>query len=173
MQLLKKTRKYGFGFLAGIVFAMVCFVAVNAVSDRFSSSEYCGSSCHEMNAAYSSWELSAHYANDAGVAAQCIDCHLPPKEKFFRHMAAKSYAGLKDTIKHHFGGEYDRIKMRRMVVKNMPNERCLKCHSSLMVKPPSSGAALAHRVVLNPPEDFKPKCVDCHGGLHEHTKKLF
>jgi len=35
-------------FLAGVIFAMLCFVALNAAMVPVSTSEYCGSKCHEM-----------------------------------------------------------------------------------------------------------------------------
>lgn len=126
-----------------------------------------------MRSAYQSWELSAHYANDSGVVAQCVDCHLPPKENYFRHITAKAYAGMKDIYKYHFGGEYDAEKMRNEVLEKMPNERCLNCHSNLLGKPGSSAARLAHQAVLNSEEDLKARCVECHQQLHEREKKVF
>ena len=46
-----------------------------------------------MNAAYLSWELSPHGANAHGVRVECIDCHLPPKDKYFAHITAKARDG--------------------------------------------------------------------------------
>jgi cytochrome c-type protein NapC/trimethylamine-N-oxide reductase cytochrome c-type subunit TorC len=126
-----------------------------------------------MNAAYRSWELSGHGANISGVVAQCIDCHLPPRDKFFTHFAAKVCVGVKDVYKHHFGGEYDSGKMRNKVLEEMANERCLKCHSNLLAKPRSSAARLAHQPVLSPKDDHKPRCVECHEQLHERERKVF
>ncbi|HUT31242.1 MAG TPA: NapC/NirT family cytochrome c [Sedimentisphaerales bacterium] len=166
-------RKYLAAFVAGLAFAIGCFLAVNAVARRFSTAEYCGGNCHQMRYAYRSWELSPHYANDSGVVAQCVDCHLPPKEEYFRHMTAKAYAGIKDIYKYHFGGEYDSEKMRSKVLEEMPNQRCLNCHSNLLAKPRSSATRLAHQTVLNPKEDLKPRCVECHEQLHEREKKVF
>jgi cytochrome c nitrite reductase small subunit len=172
-KLVRAVRKYSVGFSVGLLFAMLCFLAINTVAERFSTSEYCGGNCHQMKSAYQSWEPSAHYANDSGVVAQCVDCHLPAKEKYFRHMAAKTYAGIKDVYKYHFGGEYDPEKMRNKVLAAMPNERCLNCHSNLLAKPRSSAARLAHQTVLNPEEDVKPRCVECHEQLHERERKVF
>jgi cytochrome c nitrite reductase small subunit len=166
-------KKYLAAPAVGVVFAIGCFLTINAVSHHFSTAEYCGGNCHQMKSAYRSWELSAHYANDSGVVAQCVDCHLPAKEKYFRHMAAKTYAGIKDVYKYHFGGEYDPEKMRNKVLEAMPNERCLNCHSNLLTKPRSSAARLAHQTVLNPEEDVKPRCVECHEKLHERERKVF
>ncbi|MHC4912604.1 MAG: cytochrome c3 family protein [Planctomycetota bacterium] len=166
-------KRYWFAFLAGFAFAIVCFLVVNAIAKPFSTSQYCGSKCHEMNASYRSWELSSHHANHAGVVAQCIDCHLPPKDKFFTHLIVKAYAGAKDIYKHHFAGNYDSEKIRKKVLDNMPNGRCLKCHSSLLAKPGSSASRIAHQATLNPTEDLKPRCVECHQQLHERERKVF
>jgi nitrate/TMAO reductase-like tetraheme cytochrome c subunit len=166
-------RKHWLAFSVGFAFAIVCFLVIGAVAEPFSAPAYCGSKCHEMADAYSSWELSAHYANDKGLVAECIDCHLPSKDKFFTHMTVKGFAGLKDTVKHHFGGEYDGRKMRRKVLEEMPNSRCLKCHAGLGTKPASAAAMLAHQNVLNRTEESKSRCVECHDRLHERQSKIF
>jgi nitrate/TMAO reductase-like tetraheme cytochrome c subunit len=172
-RLFDVVRKYWVGFLAGLLFSILCFIAINAAAGHFSTSEYCGGKCHEMAAAYRSWELSPHYANDSGVVAECIDCHLPPKDNFFTHMTTKAYVGVKDIYKHHFGGEYDSQRMVKKVLEKTPNSRCLACHRSLLVKPSSSSARIAHQAVLNPAEDSRPRCVECHKQLHERDKTIF
>jgi nitrate/TMAO reductase-like tetraheme cytochrome c subunit len=166
-------RKHRLGFAVGVAFAIVCFLVINVVTKPFSTPQFCATRCHEMKAAYRSWELSAHYSNDKGVVAECIDCHLPPKDKFFTHLTYKAYVGVVDTVIHYLGGEYDREKMREKARAETPNYRCLKCHRSLLVKPASSAARLAHQAVLNPTEDHKPRCVECHNKLHEREKKIF
>jgi len=160
-------------FVLGIGFAVTAFIMITLAAKPFSTPQYCGGTCHEMNSAYKTWELSAHHANNSGVAAECIDCHLPPEKNFFAHMTAKAAAGAKDIFKHHFGGKYDVEKMRTEVLTHMPNSRCLKCHSSLMVKPSSSAAAMAHREVLNPTAQDVLRCVDCHDELHERYRKIY
>lgn len=107
MKILALIRKHNVVFLAGFVFAVLCFVGLNMAMVPVSKSEYCGSKCHEMNTAYQTWELSPHGANRYGISVDCINCHLPPKEKYFTHLVAKAYMGTKDAYKHHFGGEYD------------------------------------------------------------------
>ena len=119
-----------------------------------------------MNTAYKSWQLSGHYVNNSGVVAECIDCHLPPKDKYFTHLAAKAYIGSRDIFKHYFGGSYNREDTRQKVLDEMPDERCLGCHSNLSAKPGSSAAKIAHEAVLNPAEKLKPRCLDCHQQLH-------
>lgn len=161
-------------FLVGILFAILCFIGLNAAMVPVSKSEYCGSKCHEMNAAYLSWELSPHGANAHGVRVECVDCHLPPKEHFFAHIAAKARDGAKDTYKHYFGGQYDLEKIRRKVLSHMPNQRCLYCHDHLLDKPNSSAARVAHAAVLTEPGAPENRCVECHQDAgHQRHSKLF
>jgi cytochrome c-type protein NapC/trimethylamine-N-oxide reductase cytochrome c-type subunit TorC len=161
-------------FFAGFVFAVLCFVALNAAMVPVSKAEYCGSKCHEMNTAYLTWELSLHGTNAYGIRVECINCHLPSKDRYFTHIAAKAYAGAKDTFKHHFGGEYDIEKIRQKVLGHMPNQRCLHCHSSLLDRPSNSAALIAHTAALAEPDAPESRCVQCHEDIgHQRKSKLF
>ncbi len=161
-------------FLAGLVFAILCFVGLNAAMVPVSKSEYCGSACHEMNTAYLSWELSPHGANAHGVRVECVDCHLPPKENYFTHIVAKAYEGAKDTYVHYFGGPYDTQKIRERVLSRLPNQRCLYCHDHLLGKPGSSAARAAHTAALSESDVPENRCVQCHEDAgHQRHSKLF
>jgi cytochrome c nitrite reductase small subunit len=173
-KIFKVGKKYGLAFLAGFVFAILCFVGINAAMEATSKSEFCGSKCHEMKAAYRSWELSIHGANKSGVRVECIECHLPPKDQYFAHVITKTYKGGKDIYKHHFGGEYDTEKIRKKVVKHMANQTCLHCHNDLLAKPSNSKARMAHVASLSQPEVSENRCVWCHEDAgHERQNKLF
>jgi cytochrome c nitrite reductase small subunit len=161
-------------FLAGLIFAVLCFIVLNAAMAPVSTSEYCGSKCHEMNTAYLSWELSPHGANSHGIRVECIDCHLPPKDKYFTHITAKAYAGIKDIYKHHFGPAYDAERMRKKVLEHISNQICLHCHDNLLGKPGSSAARIAHTSVLAEPDAPENRCVQCHEEIgHQRQSKLF
>ena len=135
-------KKRGLTFIDGLVFAIVCFLGINVPMKPVSTSEYCGSECHEMTTAYQSWELSAHGSNEYGIQVNCSSCHLPPEnEGFFTHLFAKAIAGGKDTFKHHFGAEYDVEKNRAKVLEHLPNKRCMHCHNSLLGKPANSASS--------------------------------
>jgi cytochrome c-type protein NapC/trimethylamine-N-oxide reductase cytochrome c-type subunit TorC len=127
-----------------------------------STSEYCGTNCHEMDTAYQSWKISVHGTNEKGLRADCIDCHLPSKEKYFTHIVAKAYAGGKDLYKHYFGGEYDVEKNREKVVGHISNQKCLGCHVDLLVKPSSEEVKDSHIESLNSPDDPENRCIECH-----------
>ncbi|MBN1123824.1 MAG: NapC/NirT family cytochrome c [Sedimentisphaerales bacterium] len=161
-------------FAAGLLFAMLCFVALNWAMGPVSTNEYCGSACHEMNTSYQTWELSGHGANIHGVTVDCIDCHLPPHEQYFRHVTAKAYAGAKDLYKHHFGPDYDRETIRQKVMEHMQNKTCVHCHDNLTALPGTSAARLAHMAAVEAPQAEENKCVTCHENAgHEREKKLF
>lgn len=155
-------KKWALTFSAGFVFALLCFVALNAAMEPVSKSEYCGTRCHEMDTAYQSWKLSVHGANEKGLHAECIDCHLPSKDKYFTHIVAKAYAGGKDMYKHHFGGEYDIEKISEEVLAHISNEKCLSCHIDLLVKPSSDEVEEAHTESLSSPDASEYRCVECH-----------
>ena len=170
-KLLKK--KVIIPFAIGIVFAVICFIAINFVMEPFSTSEYCGSKCHEMNESYQTWELSVHGNNRYGIKVECIDCHLPPKEDFFTHITAKAYAGAKDLYMHKFGKEYDRQHQIEHVLEVFKSETCMHCHDDLLGKPASSAAWKAHLTSLIDPEKEENRCVTCHENVgHERQNKL-
>ena len=167
-------KKGGVTFLVGFLFAMLCFIGINAAMEPASTSEFCGSQCHEMNTAYRTWELSVHGANNRGITVGCIDCHLPSKDDYFTHLVTKAYEGGKDLYKHYFGGPYDVQAMSEKVLAHMDNQICLRCHNSLLTKPGSSIARMSHLEVLNRPDESKIKCIDCHEDVaHQRQSKLF
>ena len=173
-KVLKKVLKHIPIFVLGIVFAVLCFLALNIGMEPVSTPEYCGSKCHEMNTAYQTWELSVHGANKFGYRVECVDCHLPPKDKFFTHILAKAYKGANDVYEHHFGDEYDGEQHRENVLASQPNENCLSCHDDLLKKPSRSFVRKAHLKVLKPTDDFEYLCVECHENAgHERESKLF
>jgi cytochrome c-type protein NapC/trimethylamine-N-oxide reductase cytochrome c-type subunit TorC len=154
--------------------AILAFVAIGHVADYTSTSLYCGSKCHEMTTAYQSWKLSPHGTNTDGITVDCIDCHLPPKEKYFTHLAQKAYVGAKDIYKHNFGPEYDLEQIRKKVLDHMSNDVCLYCHDNLLAKPSTAGTRLAHIVSINNPDIPTAKCTACHENTgHERQAKIF
>lgn len=173
-RICETVKKRIWTFLAGFLFALLCFVAINAVMVPYSKSEYCGSKCHEMNTAYLTWELSAHGSNSRGIRVECIDCHLPAKDRYFAHLTAKACEGARDMYKHYFGGEYDREKIRLKIVDHLPNQRCLNCHNNLLAKPDNSAERTAHTAVLARPDAKENRCLKCHEDIgHQRKNKLF
>lgn len=156
-------------FFVGIAFALFCFLCINAAMGPFSTSQYCGTSCHEMDTVYKTWQASSHGANPRGVRAECVDCHLPPKDEYFTHLFAKAHKGAKDMWLHHFGDEYDGDAVREKVVEHFENEMCLRCHVDLLTRPDSDMAADIHKEAVTPADPAEAlKCIECHEGVaHE------
>ena len=167
-------RKRALTFLVGFAFAILCFVGLNAAMEPASKSEFCGSTCHEMKTAYTTWELSVHGANKNGFSVECIYCHLPPKDKYFTHVATKAYEGAKDVFMHLFIGGYDIEESRQEVIEHMRDETCVHCHNNLLVKPGSSAARIAHMASLAQPDSEEARCLACHEDAgHQRKSKLF
>lgn len=161
-------------FLVGVAFAVFCFIAINAAMKPVSTSLYCGTKCHEMETAYKTWQLSKHGANKFGISVDCIKCHLPSKDKYFTHLAAKAYTGAKDMYKHHFGDEYNVEEAREKVLKTMSNKTCMQCHDSLLTRPGSSAARTAHTEALNTSNKPEIKCLTCHENVaHQRQNKIY
>ncbi len=173
-RIIRTLKKRARTFTAGFVFAVVCFIAFNAAMVPVSKSEYCGGKCHEMNNAYLTWELSPHGANSHGIRVECIDCHLPPKERYFAHIADKAYQGAKDVYKHYCVGNYNIEEMQKRVLDRLTNQRCLHCHDVLLEKPSSLAARTAHTAALAEPDAPESRCVQCHADVgHQRQGKLF
>jgi len=153
---------------------VLAFVALNLAMEPLSRSEYCGSGCHEMNVSYQTWELSVHGTNRRGIRVECIECHLPPRHHYIRHVVAKGYAGTKDVIMHLVGPEYDREAIRQKVLDHMTNATCLECHDTLDRALGVSRARQSHQAAILEPDKPENRCVGCHGNAgHERDETLF
>jgi len=161
-------KRHGITFVVGFVCAVAAFLAINAISAPLSTSEFCGTACHEMEASYESWLESPHYTNIYGWHSECTDCHLPPKEQYFRHLFEKARTGGRDVWLHYFGPEYDRAAVTARVKANMENQTCLYCHKDLLVQPSSKAVKYMHKGSIQEPNDVWGKCIACHTS---HAKK--
>jgi nitrate/TMAO reductase-like tetraheme cytochrome c subunit len=170
-RILEVFKKRALTFSVGFGFALLCFVTLNAAMEPVSTSTYCGTTCHEEEEAYRSWQQTTHSVNENGLRAECIDCHLPSKDKYFTHILAKAYAGGRAFYGHYFGNGYNEEKNREEVLRNISNEPCLRCHVDLLAKPSSDEAKEAHTVTLKPSDPSEQtKCIDCHEDVgHQRT----
>ena len=139
----KKSRKW-YVFAAGFVAAAVCFAIENDIAQRVTTSEFCGTTCHEMEGVYKGWKASTLYANDMGSVTHCVDCHLPPQKDYFARSADELYEGTKNIYKHFLGPPYDPNAQQKKVLATMPDKRCDRCHETLLVKPKTAGSRIAH-----------------------------
>jgi len=159
-------KNHSLTFSAGLLFAVLCFIALNYAMDEFSRSEYCGTACHEMKDAYQSWKNSKHYANTMGIRTECVDCHVPSKDHYFANVSEKIRAGTDHLIKHYRGIEYNEERSRAKVIATLPDEWCTSCHNDLLSKPASVASKIAHDAWADPNAAVKTRCMDCHYKLH-------
>jgi cytochrome c nitrite reductase small subunit len=161
-------------FIPGIIIALILFVIINAALVPTSKPKFCGELCHkEMGDAYTSWQKSPHAVNRTGIVVKCIDCHLPPKDKYFTHLAAKAQTGIKDAALHIVGAEYDAKAIRAKVTEHMTNAVCERCHANMGSNTFDEDIAGLHNdAVYHPEEGEEPgKCIDCHEGVgHEREE---
>ncbi|MFA6425251.1 MAG: NapC/NirT family cytochrome c [Phycisphaerae bacterium] len=160
-------KKRALTLFVGFVFALLCFIAINAAMKPVSESKYCGSNCHEMHSALQTWEHSVHGGSKTGLQAECVDCHLPPKDNYFTHIIVKGYSGGKDLYKHYmarfFGTKYEPEKTRMDVMDRMKNKECVRCHTGLLSKPSNETIREAHMMALDSSGNTEQtKCVECH-----------
>ncbi len=158
---LKAIKKRAPAFLAGFIFAVLCVIAFNAALEATSTPQYC-TTCHEMEVAYQTWKLSEHGTGRMGTSVGCVECHLPPKDEYFAYVTEKTYVGCTDIYKHYFGGEYDLENMRKKVLDQMLDERCVNCHDNLLARPSGRAARIAHTASLARPNSPEARCLTCH-----------
>src|SRR3972149_5763538 len=103
-RILEVLKKRVLTFFIGFIFALLCFVLINAAMKPVSKSKFCGNNCHEMHSALNTWQLSVHGGNQKGLSAECIDCHLPQKDDYFKHLITKAYQGAKHISRHYVPG---------------------------------------------------------------------
>jgi len=165
----RRRRIFLFGFFAAGFLTIVSFMILDIAMGPLSSPEFCAS-CHEIEDAYNSWKVSAHHVNEKGISVKCIACHLPPRDHYVSHLAAKTVAGIKDTFVHIFSDDFDAEALRAEVLETLPGERCIYCHDNLLGKPRKDSLGFVHTAALARTEDSLHRCVACHNDLHGPKK---
>jgi nitrate/TMAO reductase-like tetraheme cytochrome c subunit len=162
------------GFLRKLIerlFFLACFLAACVLlaleaTEPFSKPDAC-IECHEMKPVHERWSKSAHFSNASGITVECIDCHLPPREDTFEHLAVKTQKGAQHGWTH-FTGEFDQAKSRKLVLDTMKNQQCTHCHDNLTAKSSTPAVGAVHATALAE-TDKKTRtyaCTTCHAFLH-------
>jgi nitrate/TMAO reductase-like tetraheme cytochrome c subunit len=155
-------KRHAITFVLGFAFAMAAYLSIGAIEAPLATSRFCGTACHELKPAYDSWLESPHNVNAQGLKAECVECHLPPREQFIYNLYAKATDGGREVWRHYMGPEYDRPKITARVKASMKNETCLQCHKDLLAKPSSKAVLYMHKGSLASPNDPYGRCVACH-----------
>jgi nitrate/TMAO reductase-like tetraheme cytochrome c subunit len=129
---------------APIVLVGGAFVAAEATK----SNTFCGTSCHEMEPYYHTWQASSHAEVD------CVRCHIPPG--FWNYAKTKLF-GLRELWVH----ITSQVEKPIAVTRHISNQVCTGCHDSPEMRGPVRLARWT--------EDFThtghsqvPNCIDCH-----------
>lgn len=119
-----------------------------------STSEFCGSTCHEMSPMYQSWQMSAH------KNVSCDACHVEPGVKGLVKAKAN---GLKEVYVH--------VTSSNINPKASKDDfNCYSCHQD-KVKVNTSKALAAKDPHTIKHFDNGMTCVTCHGGLVHDAKR--
>ncbi|MDR0795280.1 MAG: SUMF1/EgtB/PvdO family nonheme iron enzyme [Tannerella sp.] len=154
-----------FLLLMGFLFGLVCFVAAYQVSVYYSTNESC-MICHVHPHAHENWKLSTHVNNRTGTTVNCVDCHLPPKNKTVNHYSAKIKLGVKDLwgylVKDSADFDWDTKSQLENAVKFVYNESCKECHQNLLPSGLTDEGMIAHFYYENNEKKMNLQCISCH-----------
>ena len=188
--LLDKLKEFYQGHTKAIKLGILAVIALGAVSYGglvFTSTPGFCNSCHEMNAAYNTWQSSVH----AEVA--CVQCHVKPSlvAQMLHKVEAMKELYLHFTV-------FNKPNPPKIVASEMEpiDDACLQCHTlnrkysfsgdlrmphALHIKKGLTCPTCHSRVVHGVPGQRKPKvevCLTCHNGKKApnscptcHTKK--
>jgi len=155
-------KKWWFGLITGIVLSAITVLSSGFMIETTNTDTFCVS-CHIMTPFRTSWQQAVHGGqNPKGLAAQCVDCHLP-HGNFFEYFVAKARTGTSDVIHnlyidaetYDWAGAADRNRLKFTF-----DSACRSCHHILTPPGMPRGGFLAHRSYER--GDTNKKCVDCH-----------
>jgi nitrate/TMAO reductase-like tetraheme cytochrome c subunit len=142
-------RWYGKLLMIGLVAVVVLVVAAFAAANYTEDDGFCGTSCHEMNPYFVTWQHSKHHN------VNCVRCHIQPGPV---NLVKAKVSALREVYVH-FAGQ---VKAPIAVTRHVPNSTCLSCHPAGKGVDPIklSGVSTvdfshrAHAAITN--------CIDCH-----------
>lgn len=113
------------------------------------SSAFCGSTCHSMQQAHASWQVSNH------KELKCTECHLP-QGNLVTKLVTKAKTGMNDTY-HEVLKDYPATMKLSLEGKAIVQDNCLRCHKSTVE---NTGMAAGGQ-----------DCQKCHRSLVHGTNK--
>jgi nitrate/TMAO reductase-like tetraheme cytochrome c subunit len=157
------------GFLA-VGLGAVALGTLNFVLHETSTTEFCfGCHSHEQSIR-PEYEASSHFSNQAGVQADCADCHMP--HGWFRYTWKKMVVSL-DIVPELMGKldtkekfESHRGEMAKSVwaqYRDNDSEFCRHCHNPerMDLDKQDRRAGRSHAKAVTSGET----CIDCHQGI--------
>ena len=152
-------------FILGLCVGAIGFIALYQVSVYTSTNNYC-MSCHIHPHAEESWKLSMHMNNRSGTKVNCVDCHLPPKDRTWDYYSSKVKMGFKDVwgyyLKDSAKFDWEQKSELEYAVKYIPNQSCKECHYNLYPAGVSDDAIIAHLYYDDYEQKLDLQCISCH-----------
>ncbi|MBN1377737.1 MAG: NapC/NirT family cytochrome c [Gammaproteobacteria bacterium] len=148
-----------------MVLGLVSFlgwVVTESVFEHTGGPDFCGG-CHTMQPLVKSFRDDKHGGNNQfGVAAECVDCHLPHESKF-HYVLAKTGYGLHDIWAQTFYNldKIDWLGKRELREDFVYDSGCIACHKDLeRASMPNPKAFVAHKPYFM--GEIEQQCVSCH-----------
>ena len=164
--------------LVGCVVGVALVSAGTSVVHWSGSTEFCGTFCHSMDAAYASYKKGQHFQTNSGFTAQCVDCHLKYKSVhtisqaqvvgMLWHKAVSGSNSLWGEIRGTLDTPEKQISHRPEMaaavtewMKSVDYITCRGCHDTANFKqnPAKPMVAAMHKTLGENP---KTDCLSCH-----------
>jgi nitrate/TMAO reductase-like tetraheme cytochrome c subunit len=168
----------------GLLIGVAAVAATTEMVHWSSTTEFCGTACHNMTWAKEAYERGAHFKTASGVTAGCADCHIPYEStkanplQYVALLSFKAKAGAVDayhtmlgTIETKEKWEANRERLTSTAEKWMSGNKfmtCRGCHDVTKFKSGSEMSDVDHAGLLKE-DNFD--CLDCHEGVgHVYDK---
>ena len=149
-------------FLFGFLASLILFIALEIAVVKTSTNEFC-QMCHVHPQAAQSWKTSPHKDNAQGVSVGCVDCHLPPKDRFSFY-TTKAVTGMRDVYGKLFKDvnniDWEEKSKLENAVHFTFEASCKKCHTNLFPIGLSKKGEDAHLYYTEHEEEVT--CLNCH-----------
>ena len=175
----KNGKWYGAGLvLVGAVIGVALVSAGTSVVHWSGSTEFCGTFCHSMDAAYASYKKGQHAQTFSGAKAECVDCHLKYESVhsisqaqvvgLLWHKAVSGSNSLWGEIRGTLSTPEKQIEKREEMAESVQKwmvsvdyVTCRGCHDigNMKVNPAKPMVAPMHKAFADQP---KTDCVACH-----------
>lgn len=164
------------GGFAAVAVGAAGLGTMNYALQKSSETEFCYA-CHSHEQFIKpEYEASSHFNNQAGVQAECKDCHLPDMEKEWFAYVTKKIIVSKDIVPELMGKISTREKYEDFrphgaekvwrTYKENDSKYCRNCHSieNMDLEAQDRFASRRHSTA----EERGQTCIDCHYGIvHE------
>ena len=185
----KNGKWYGAGLvLVGAVIGVALVSAGTSVVHWSGSTEFCGTFCHSMDAAYASYKKGQHAQTFSGAKAECVDCHLKYESVhsisqaqvvgLLWHKAVSGSNSLWGEIRGTLSTPEKQIEKRpemaAAVLESMRAdnfEACRGCHDVQRMYNPGKPLVAAIHKGMGP--ETKVDCISCHPTAgHNYTGEI-